>query len=391
MNEEFRLPDLGEGLTEAELVQWHVAVGDAVALNQTLAEVETAKAVVELPSPFAGVVRALHVEPGAHIDVGASLVSIDTAAGHTAAGTEPDAPDTREANLVGYGAAPSVPGHPTRRRRRVPPVTSTAAPEEPPGHGMPRAAGAEERVGEEPGPEPTQEPGRTTRIPIRGVREQMAAAMVASAFTAPHASAWVTIDVTRAVRLLRELRDEIPVGAHHIGPLVLTAKAVCLALARTPSLNARWDAAAGEVIEQHFVNLGIAAATERGLIVPNIKDADRMTLPELRDALAELTETARAGRSHPAALRGGTFTITNIGALGMEGGTPILNPGEAGILAMGAVLRRPWEHRGKIALRDVMTLTLAFDHRLVDGAQAAAFLRDVGDVLREPGRALLLG
>ncbi|MCB1298615.1 MAG: 2-oxo acid dehydrogenase subunit E2, partial [Microthrixaceae bacterium] len=175
------------------------------------------------------------------------------------------------------------------------------------------------------------------------------------------------------------------------GPLVLTAKAVCLALARTPSLNARWDAAAGEVIEQHFVNLGIAAATERGLIVPNIKDADRMTLPELRDALAELTETARAGRSHPAALRGGTFTITNIGALGMEGGTPILNPGEAGILAMGAVLRRPWEHRGKIALRDVMTLTLAFDHRLVDGAQAAAFLRDVGDVLREPGRALLLG
>lgn len=434
MTEEFLLPDLGEGLTEAELVQWHVAVGDAVALNQTLAEVETAKAVVELPSPFAGVVRALHVAAGDTIGVGASLVSIETSAGasprggpsvsvpvaaspsassaeaaHGAeasdapAGADRDARGRRESNLVGYGAPPSEPGHPTRRRRRLPPGPASGSASN--DHASNDHAAdvqatsdvqttgdeaAHERIDAPAAPVASQDAERTTRTPIHGVRRQTAEAMVASAFTAPHASAWITLDVTRSVRFLRELRDDPAHGDHHIGPLALAARAACLALARTPSLNARWDAAAGEIVEHHYVHLGIAAATERGLIVPNIKNAERMPLPELADAIGALAATARAGQTEPAALRGGTFTITNIGALGMEGGTPILNPGEAGILATGAVSRRPWEHRGRITLREVMTLTLAFDHRLVDGAQAARFLHDVGGMLREPARAMLM-
>lgn len=231
---------------------------------------------------------------------------------------------------------------------------------------------------------------RVTRTPIRGVRKHTAAAMVQSAFTAPHATTFLTLDVTATTELLASLKTDRALDGHRIGVLAIVAKAVCLALGRTPALNAKWDEAAGEIVEHHYVNLGIAAATDRGLVVPVIPDADRLDLVDLADAIAELAATARAGRTAPAAMTGGTFSITNVGVFGVDAGTPILNPGEAGILAVGALRRTPWEHHGEIALRDVLTLSLSFDHRLVDGAEAARFLTDVAGVLREPGRAMLL-
>ncbi|WP_292705892.1 dihydrolipoamide acetyltransferase family protein, partial [Microbacterium sp. SCN 71-17] len=231
---------------------------------------------------------------------------------------------------------------------------------------------------------------RTTRTPIRGVRKHTAAAMVRSAFTAPHATTFLTLDVTATTDLLASLKTDRALDGHRIGVLAIVAKAVCLALGRTPALNSRWDEEAGEIVEHHFVTLGIAAATDRGLVVPVIRDADTLPLVDLADAIAELAATARAGRTAPADMTGGTFSITNVGVFGVDAGTPILNPGEAGILAVGAVRRTPWEHQGGIALRDVLTLSLSFDHRLVDGAEAARFLTDVAGVLREPGRAMLL-
>lgn len=231
---------------------------------------------------------------------------------------------------------------------------------------------------------------RVTRTPIRGVRKHTAAAMVHSAFTAPHATTFLTVDVTATTELLASLKTDRALDGHRIGVLAIVAKAVCLALGRTPALNARWDEDAFEIVEHHYVDLGIAAATDRGLVVPVIRDADRLPLVDLADAIAELAGTARAGRTAPADMTGGTFSITNVGVFGVDAGTPILNPGEAGILAVGAVRRTPWEHRGEIALRDVLTLSLSFDHRVVDGAEAARFLTDVAGVLREPGRAMLL-
>lgn len=446
------MPDLGEGLTESELIQWHVAVGDTVTLNQAIAEVETAKAIVELPSPFAGVVTALHAEPGATVNVGAVLISFDLGGEERA--PEVAAPsEARAANLVGYGAAPAPIGRPARRARRASAERSAArgaetamlesavleaAPHDAiadaPAAGLADAAGHERprstppvrklardlgidlaevigtgehglvtrddvaafiatraaRVGVEGSVAAAPSVARVTRTPIRGVRKLTAAAMVSSAFTAPHVTSFLTVDVTPTSELLASLRADKSLAGQHIGVLAVVAKAVCLALGRTPSVNAKWDEPAGEIVEHHYVNLGIAAATERGLVVPNIKDADRMTLAELADALSALSSTARDGRTQPAEMAGGTFTITNIGVLGMDGGTPIINPGEAAILAMGAVRRQPWEYRGEIALRDVMTLSLAFDHRLVDGEQGAKFLMDVAAVLREPGRAMLI-
>ncbi|HCS62164.1 MAG TPA: 2-oxo acid dehydrogenase subunit E2, partial [Microbacterium sp.] len=231
---------------------------------------------------------------------------------------------------------------------------------------------------------------RETRIPIRGVRKHTAAAMVQSAFTAPHVTTFHTVDVTATMDLIANLRADRSLSEHRIGPLVIVAKAVCLALSRTPGLNSRWDEAAGEIVQPHYVDLGIAAATERGLIVPNIRDADQMTVPELADALSALTATARTGKTSPAELAGGTFSITNIGVFGIDAGTPILPPGQSGILAVGAVRRQPWEYRGEIALRQMMTLSLSFDHRIVDGAEGARFVKDVADILEEPGRAMLM-
>lgn len=448
---EFRLPDLGEGLTEAEVVQWLVAPGDAVTLNQTLAEVETAKAVVELPSPYAGTVSTLHAEAGETVAVGAPLIAFDVVGEDEDDVPSPDAKEKAQPNLVGYGAAPTATGRPARRARRSARATSAAdtavldaAPHDaapsasvesvlerprstPPVRAHAKRLGIDlvlvaaavgdrlitrndvdayaERIGtgrgEAPG-FPNETSGvaataaaltsgeRETRIPIRGVRKHTAAAMVASAFTAPHVTVFHTVDVTETMDLLAGLREDRALSAHRIGPLAVIAKIVCLALSRTPGLNAHWDEVAGEIVQFHYVDLGIAAATERGLIVPNIRDADRLSLVELSEALKTLADTARAGKTSPAELVGGTFSISNIGVFGVDAGTPILPPGQSGVLAVGAVRRQPWEHRGEIALRQVMTLSLSFDHRLVDGAEGARFLKDIADVLEQPGRAMLL-
>ncbi|MEJ1921273.1 dihydrolipoamide acetyltransferase family protein [Microbacterium sp. KHB019] len=457
MIQEFRLPDLGEGLADAEIVQWLVAPGDTVTLNQTFAEVETAKAVVELPSPYDGTVTTLHAEAGETVDVGAPLIEFDVAGdepatgpGDNAAAKEPveDAAEEKTPpNLVGYGAAPSSKARPARRARRgaaASVAADTAVLEAAPHDALPETAAAAavgerprstppvrahakrrgvdialvaaevgdrvitrddidayaERVGGHvevqaaPAAQPTLFTGSTereTRIPIRGVRKHTAAAMVQSAFTAPHVTTFHTVDVTATMDLIASLKADRSLSEHRIGPLVVVAKAACLALSRTPGLNSRWDEEAGDIVQPHYVDLGIAAATERGLIVPNIRDADRMTLPQLADALGALTQTARSGKTSPADLAGGTFSITNIGVFGIDAGTPILPPGQSGILAVGAVRRMPWEYRGEIALRQVMTLSLSFDHRIVDGAEGARFVKDVADILEEPGRAMLLG
>ena len=474
MIRDFALPDLGEGLTESEVVAWRVAVGDRVELNQIIADVETAKAVVELPSPFAGVVTALHAAEGETVDVGAPLFSCDTGEGRPTGSDEPDAadadataseavgaetdvrtvdaPDSASGpNLVGYGAAAE--SGPKRRARRstlvddlVPPPSDPSGPavapadhdvvaaaHAEPGIERPRSTppvrklardlgvdlaaivgsgarglitrddveaaasvvGTRERAAE---PEPAEAsaasnaPGRPaeTRLPIRGVRKHTAAAMVRSAFTAPHVTEFLTVDVTGTMELLRTIRDDRAFSGHRVTPLALVAKALCIAVRRTPEVNAHWDEDAQEIVQFGGVNLGIAAATERGLVVPNVKGAEGMTLIELADAIGALAETARAGRTSPAELAGGTISITNIGVFGIDAGTPILNPGEAAILAMGAVRRQPWEHRGEIVLRELMTLSLSFDHRLVDGAQGSRFLADIGAILREPGVALTM-
>ncbi|GAA4356384.1 dihydrolipoamide acetyltransferase family protein [Microbacterium rhizosphaerae] len=453
MSQDFRLPDLGEGLPEAELVQWLVAPGDTVSLNQTIAEVETAKAVVELPSPYAGTVGALHAAPGDVFAVGDVVITIDTgedapaeAAPAHAEAAEPAEAEKAVPNLVGYGAAPRAGGRPQRRARgaRAASGPDTAVLEAAPHDAMPRRE-APEPVMERPRSTPpvrklakdlgvdlalveasgvtgiitradveayaarmtapqaipaiASEPDvvtsvgarpRETRTPIRGVRRATADAMVRSAFTAPQASTFLAVDVTATTELVASLAADRSLEGHRVGIMAIAAKAVCLALGATPSVNSRWDEQAGEIVEFGYVNLGIAAATERGLVVPTIRDAEQLTLVGLADAIRDLAATARAGRTTPASMLGGTFTITNVGVFGVDGGTPIVNPGEAAILALGAVRRQPWEHRGEIALRDVMTLSLSFDHRLVDGEQAARFLRDVAGVLREPGRAMLL-
>jgi pyruvate dehydrogenase E2 component (dihydrolipoamide acetyltransferase) len=236
-----------------------------------------------------------------------------------------------------------------------------------------------------------REPGaRATRTPIRGVRKATAAAMVASAFTAPHASEFLTIDVTPAMELLSRLRESKAFAGLKLTPMTLAAKAVLIALRRHPQLNAHWDDEAQEIVQYHYVNLGFAAATPRGLLVPNVKDADAMDLAQLAEAVSHLVEAAREGRTSPTDLTGGTITITNIGVFGVDAGTPILNPGEAAILAIGQVRRMPWEYHGEVALREVVTLSLSFDHRLVDGEQASRFLADVGAIMADPGMVLAL-
>ncbi|MFK4789744.1 dihydrolipoamide acetyltransferase family protein [Microbacterium sp. ZW T5_56] len=428
---DFRLPDLGEGLPEAELIQWHVAVGDTVTINQPIAEVETAKAVVDLPSPYAGTVAALHAEAGTVVEVGSVLISFDTGGGAPEPTTDTVTDEVVPPNLVGYGAAPTSTARPMRKRRgggetpsSSPTATITApapsTPAEraerprstPPVRRLARDLGVdlEQLTGTGPdglitredvsaavgvaapaiAPQASVADADEIRIPIRGVRKHTAAAMVRSAFTAPHVTCFHTVDVTETMALVRRLRDDRELAEHRIGPLAVVAKAVSLALRRTPELNSRWDEEAQEIVQLRRINLGIAAATPRGLVVPVIRDVGALALPGLSDAIRELAATARGGRTAPADMSGGTFSLTNIGTFGIEAGTPILNPGEAGILAIGAALRRPWEHDGEIALREVMTLSLSFDHRLVDGEQGARFLVDVARILEDPARALLV-
>ncbi|WP_307100989.1 dihydrolipoamide acetyltransferase family protein [Arthrobacter globiformis] len=466
MIKEFRLPDLGEGLTESEIVSWKVGVGDTVSLNQIIAEVETAKAVVELPSPFAGVITALHEQPGTVVEVGKPIVSFevkDDAGNQPGPAAPAEAPlPKREPNLVGYGAVVESIGRPVRRQRTLlepaetkpavvepaetkPAETKAPAvepvetkpvetkPDEtnpaerprstPPvrklardlGVDLEKVAGtgpgglitrddvrnfvgggdlpaaAQELAAQETAPESASaRRDREVRTPIKGVRKFTAAAMVSSAFTAPHVTEFLTVDVTPAMELLARLKESKPFAGHKLTPLTLVAKAVLIALRRNPGLNAKWDEANQEIVQFNYVNLGIAAATPRGLTVPNIKDADRLTLVDLSAALAGLTDTARAGKSSPEDLSGGTISITNIGVFGIDAGTPILNPGEAAILAMGAVRKTPWEYQDQVALREVMTLSLSFDHRLVDGEQGSRFLADVGALLADPGMAFAM-
>lgn len=472
----FKLPDLGEGLTESEIVAWLVAPGDEVTLNQHIADIETAKAVVELPSPFAGVVSVLHQPAGVVVHVGEPIVSFDiggstepgsvskvhaatltegatsvaTAPADIAVGATSAPAEQREANLVGYGPAVEHGGHPQRRVRAGsgativktesttgqmpaaetgPPVGATTFAEPSAGPTAP-AASAAAFTGERPRSTPpvralardlgidlgtvsgtgrdgliTRDdvrahnaesatapggPQRETRSPIKSLRKLTAAAMVHSAFTAPHVTEFLTIDVTPTVELLESLRADRAFADAGVGILTVVAKALCLAVGRTPAVNTRWDEPAAEIVQFHHVNLGIAAATPRGLLVPNIVDADRLDLRGLAAALAELTTSARAGTTAPAALSGGTITITNIGVFGIDAGTPIINPGEAAILALGAIRQQPWEYRGAVALRKVLTLSLSFDHRLVDGEQGSRFLADIGTILADPARVLTM-
>jgi pyruvate dehydrogenase E2 component (dihydrolipoamide acetyltransferase) len=238
-------------------------------------------------------------------------------------------------------------------------------------------------------PAPVVAGGRERRIAVKGVRKLTAENMVASAFTAPHVTEFLAVDATRAVRAVERLKEMRDWRDVRVSPLLLVAKAVLVALRRHPMVNSSWDAAAGEIVVKDYVNLGIAAATERGLIVPNIADAGRLTLRELADAMTGLVETAKAGRTSPAAMRDGTFTITNVGVFGVDTGTPILPPGEAAILALGTIRPQPWVHRGKVKPRQVTTLGLSFDHRIIDGELGSRFLSDIGRFLTDPEAALL--
>ena len=229
---------------------------------------------------------------------------------------------------------------------------------------------------------------REVRIPIKGVRKMTAQAMVGSAFTAPHVTEFISVDVTRTMRLVDRLRTDSEFRDVKVSPLLVVAKALIIASRRNPGINATWDEAAQEIVVKNYVNLGIAAATPRGLMVPNIKDADQMSLRQLADAMTNLVSTAREGRTQPAEMSGGSITITNVGVFGVDTGTPILNPGEAAILCFGAVRQMPWVVKGKIKPRWVTQLGLSFDHRLVDGDLGSRFLADIAAVLHDPAQAL---
>jgi 2-oxoisovalerate dehydrogenase E2 component (dihydrolipoyl transacylase) len=450
---EFRLPDVGEGLTEADIVRWHVKPGDTVTVNQIIVEIETAKAVVELPSPYAGRVASLLVPEGATADVGTPIISVDIGGGMEPGGTQPGGtarpvedlvpappatasvepqpePDGQSV-LVGYGVKLS---RTSRRARKTAPAPSanggraatttergtTDAPErgsvlaKPPVRKMARDLGIDLSALTGTGPHGSitrddveQAAAVTTaervplirevapsggareeRIPVRGVRKATAAAMTASAFTAPHVTEFLQIDITETMAATARLRDLPEFEGVRVSPLLLVARALVVAAGRHPMINATWDDAAHEIVVRHYVNLGIAVATERGLIVPNVKDAQVLSLPSLAGALQQLADTTRAGKATPADLSGGTITITNVGVFGVDSGTPILTPGEAANLAFGQVKHAPWVVGGELAVRQVCTLALSFDHRIVDGELGSAVLGDVGAMLTDPLRML---
>lgn len=515
-NNQFLLPDVGEGLTEADIVAWHVAVGDTVAINDIICDIETAKSVVELPSPFAGTVQALFVQVGQTVDVGTPIIEIgeEATAGSGAGGAptaeapavDSGARDIGEIDLSnpaasGGGEGESLVGRmkadrgPQRRRRRgsatprteagantqmqvqgafspggalsepvaeseEKPVPAVPADVEKPApvaakalakpkvrriardlgvdlaavsatgpHGtvtaedvlaFTRAGTSAEQAPSEQAPSASESPvapapasgvratdvtdpgtaGRPgeVREPVKGVRKAMAQAMTSSAFTAPHVTEWLTVDVTETVKLVAELKQKREFSGVRVTSMLLVAKACLLAMRRTPIINSWFDAAAGadgEVVHRSGVNLGIAAATPRGLMVPNIKGADALDLRGLALALGELVSVAKEGRTQPGDMAGGTFTITNVGVFGVDAGTPIINPGESAILAVGAFNRRPWvvtdkKGRERLEIRDVATLAVSFDHRHIDGEAGSKFLADVGAVLSDPVSGLLM-
>ncbi len=518
---QFRLPDVGEGLTEADIVKWHVQPGDPVTVNQTILEIETAKSAVEIPCPYDGTVAELLVPEGTTADVGTPIIAIQVGSGPLAGGgasgaaggataggaaagpaeagvgaapaegaVEPGvhgspAPKAeRQAVLVGYGvklaattrrprrpagggpaaasttpaaagssaaspsaaspsaaspapvSAPAATRAPAAAPVPTQPAATPAAPGAAAGRGRAlakppvrrlakdlgidlsliagtgpagsisrddvRAAAAAQAdadlagaglTGAEAGFAPAalarvSELAREERIPIRGVRKHTAAAMVASAFTAPHVTEFLQIDITETMAATARLKSMPDFESVRVSPLLLVAKALLVAAARYPMVNSSWDADANEIVVRHYVNLGIAAATDRGLVVPNIKDAHALSLVDLAGALNDLTQLARSGKATPADLRGGTISITNVGVFGVDTGTPIINPGESAILAFGQVKQAPWVVDGELAVRQVCTLALSFDHRIVDGDLGSAVLRDIGAMLTDPLRML---
>jgi pyruvate dehydrogenase E2 component (dihydrolipoamide acetyltransferase) len=427
----FPLPDTAEGLVDAEILTWHIQPGDEVTVNQIIVEIETAKAAVELPCPWAGVVTELHAEPGQTVNVGEPIVTIDVDPGGAAAAPAPaaQAETNGQAMLVGYGPKATT----TKRRPRTnAPAAATAppaaapppvAPEpitvpdspaallepaglvplaKPPVRKLAKDLGVDlrslarpgevvtredvQRAAEGPVTQPVTTGARERRVPVKGVRKMTAQAMVESAFTAPHVTEFLTIDVTPMMELRAKLKTHPAFRDVKITPLTFAAKAVCLAVQRTPDVNATW--AGEEIVYKDYVHLGIAAATPRGLVVPKVRDADQMSLRALATALEQLTVTARDGKTAPADMLNGTFTITNVGVFGVDTGTPIINPGESAILALGAIKDMPWVVDGEIKVRKVCQLSLSFDHRVVDGQQGSQFLADVGAIMSDPAMAI---
>lgn len=409
---EFRLPDLGEGLTEAEIVNWLVAEGDDVALNQPLVEVETEKALVEIPSPFAGKIVTLHGQVGDEIKVGAALVTIETSAEEAAVEQEePPKAGGRHEVLVGYG--PEEEGATRRRRRRIgrrgqaeEPAAPIKTQATPPVRKLARemnvdldtvrGTGPNGRVTREDvvaaaagtsetGPAEAERP-EEERIPVRAIRRSIAEKMVRSATSIPHVAEWVTVDATELLHLRDELRTAPEAKEVKISPLAIVVKALTVALRRHPLINSSWDEEAKEIVVRHVYHVGIATDTERGLLVPVVRNADRHTIFDIAREIGRLVAAARDGSIGPAELTGSTITITNVGSFGMEAGTPIINYPECAILAVGAIKARPWVVEDRIEPRSVVTLALSFDHRIVDGAEAGRFLRDLGDLIENPAR-----
>jgi 2-oxoisovalerate dehydrogenase E2 component (dihydrolipoyl transacylase) len=431
---EFKLPDLGEGLTDGEVVRWLVAEGDAIELNQPIVEVETAKAVVEIPAPYGGTVVKLHAAEGESLDVGAPLISVDTAGGASApaaaqaapaVAAEPDPTQELQATLVGpgerqqvrrrriggharsaNGPATTTPGPAGQRPRATPPVRRYAK-----DRGVDLAAlvgtGRDGRITREdvdgaldgaqdgardgalpaaavaPAARQPRDRGEE-RIPVRGTRRQIAAAMTASAFSIPHVTEFLTVDATRLMELRERLRALPAADGLKLTPLAVVARALCAAVRSYPLMNSSWDEAAGDIVVKGRVNLGIATDTPTGLLVPNIKDADTLGILDLSRELTRLTELARERKAAPSDLTGGTITITNVGGFGVETGTPIINKPECAILATGLIAPRPWVVDGQLAVRQLMTTAVSFDHRIVDGAYAAQFLAHLRDLLEDP-------
>jgi pyruvate dehydrogenase E2 component (dihydrolipoamide acetyltransferase) len=421
----YRLPDVGEGLTEATVLNWLVAEGDRVAVNDPVVEIETAKSVVELPSPYAGVVTGLLVPVGKTVEVGTALIAVEDGVGAeaalaTEAGTgatpesEAEAPAS-QATLVGTGPRELKQ---TRLPRKTaentlatppPPEVDARTLAKPSVRKLARDLGVDLAALTPTGPDgtvsqddvtaaATQHGGWTgfsaergeTRIDVTGIRRATARAMVESAFTAPHVTEWTDVDVTRTMELLERMKTMRMFRDVRITPTVLVARAVCVALRRNPELNSSWDEKNSQIVRKSYINIGFAADTPRGLVVPVIHDADAMSTYDLAVAINELTGTARAGKTQPAQLAGGTFTITNIGVFGIDSGTPILSPGQAGILALGQITKRPWVVDDRVEPRWVTTLAMSFDHRMVDGAEGSAFLSDMAEILRDPGSTLIM-
>jgi 2-oxoisovalerate dehydrogenase E2 component (dihydrolipoyl transacylase) len=420
----FTLPDLGEGLTEAQLVRWLVAAGDAVAVDAPVAEVETAKAVVEVPSPFAGTIAELHGEEGAALAVGAPLITVEDGAGVADQAAETYRQEERAGSgnvLVGYGTT-AAPARSRRRRGATRPQRDARAGGERPAvkspivrklarsHGIDLAAltgsgpdglivrrdveAAIATAGATAAPAPPTDrdadrDARTglpirARVPLTGVRRAAAEALTRSRREVPEATTWVDVDATALLEFRTALGDRRP----RPGLLAVVARFVVAGLAAFPVLNARVDVERGEVVELDGINLGIAAQTDRGLVVPAVRDAHRLGMRALDAEIRRLTAAARDGSATPAELTGGSFTLNNYGVFGVDGSAAIVNHPEVAILGMGRILPRPWVVDGEVVPRHITQLSLVFDHRVCDGGTAAGFLRFVADAVEDPVSAL---